>query len=127
MGNPNLPPVETRFKPGQVANPLGRHNPAKRLAGEACWKALRDDFEANGVEAIIEMRTKKPEAYVALVASGLPAEKALDLTVRKAESLLEEQARLMAESYLESKRRAAVGSPEPDSVHDSVSPGLPTG
>lgn len=123
----NNPPEESRFKPGQSGNPLGRHNPAKRLAGEACWKALRDDFMENGVDAIIEMRTKKPEAYIALVASGLPAEKALDVTVRKAETLLEEQARLMAESYLESKRRAAAGSPEPNTVHDSVQAGLPTG
>ena len=123
MGTENLKP----FQPGQSGNPLGRHNPAKRLAGEACWKALRDDFEANGVQAIIEMREKKPEAYVALVASGLPVEKAIDLTVNRVESLMEEQARLMAESYLESKRRSAAGPVGADPVHNSVQAGLPTG
>ena len=129
MANPNPPPppVANQFKPGQSGNPLGRHNPAKRLAGEAAWKALRDDFEVNGVQAIIDMREKKPEAYVALVASGLPAEKAIDLTVKRLESLTEEQSRLMAEEIIERHKRRLASAGEPAGVHDSVPAGLPAG
>lgn len=124
--NPKLAEVRvaTQFGPG---NPGGNSNPAKRAAGAAAWRALLADFEENGVDAILAMREANPTAYVQLVASGLPAEKALDLTVRKVESLMEEQARMMAESYLESKRRSAAGPVGADPVHDSVPTGLPTG
>ena len=115
------------IKPGEVRNPLGRHNPAKRTAGEKCWAALRDDFEVNGVAAIEAMREANPVAYVQLIASGLPAEKAIDLNVRTAESLHDEQARMIAESYLETVRRATAGAEGSDSVHAELPAGLPTG
>jgi hypothetical protein len=121
------PPVETRFQPGQSGNPAGRTNPAKRAAGEACWKALLADFEANGAEAVERLRAEHPKEYVTLVASGLPQETKTDLNVHKVESLHEEQARWMAESYIESRKRAAASEVGADPVHASVPAGLPTG
>lgn len=123
MANPKLPEVgiETRFGAGK--NMPGA-NPAKRAVGRAAWNALLADFEENGVQAIIDMREKKPEAYVALAASGLPAEKAVDLTVRRVESLSEEQARMMAEEILERHKRIGTGSELAAGVHDSHAAGL---
>jgi hypothetical protein len=48
-----------------------------------------------------------------------------DITVRKAESMHEEQARLLAESYIEARRVASAGAAASDPVHSSVSTGLP--
>lgn len=112
------------FKPGESGNLAGRTNPAKRAAGESCWKALLEDFTKHGVKAIVKMRATKPEQYVALVASGLPAEKAIDLNVRTAESLNEQQARMMAEEYLASC--VAVGAQGADPVHAGVPARLPS-
>ena len=127
MSNPSSLAYLKPFAPGQSGNPAGRTNPAKRAAGEACWKALLADFEANGAEAVERLRTEHPREYVALVASGLPAETKADLTVRKGETIHEEQARLIAETFIESRRRAAAVAVEPDPVHGSVPAGLPTG
>lgn len=107
-------------------NPLGRTNPAKRAAGESCWKALLADFTKHGVKAIRDMRENKPEQYVTLVASGLPAEKSIDLNVRNHESLSDEQSRLMAEEILErSKRRLTASAGGANPIHDSVPARLP--
>ncbi len=126
MANPSIATAgtATRFAPGNAG---GGRNPAKRAAGQACWEALLADFGEHGVQAIIDMRTAKPEQYVSLVASGLPAEKAIDLTVKHAESLSDEQSRLMAEEILERHKRRTASAGLTASVHDSVSTGLPTG
>lgn len=118
MPNPNPSPA-TRFKPGNAGGGL---NPAKREAGATCWKELLADFTENGAAAIIAMREANPTAYVQLVASGLPAEKNIDITTRHVESLSEEQARMMAETIIEqSQRRLAPSSGGAARVHDSVS------
>lgn len=124
--NPKLAEVRaaTQFGPG---NQGGNSNPAKRAVGRAAWNALLADFEENGVQAIIDMREKKPEAYVALAASGLPAEKAVDLTVRRVESLSEEQSRMMAEEIIERHKRRLASAKLAAGVHDSDAAGLPSG
>lgn len=120
-GHANLIPA----KPGEVRNPNGRTDHNKRTAGEKCWKALRDDFEVNGVQAIIDFRTNNPGAYVQLAASGLPAES--KVIHERAESLTEEQARMMAEEYVDRAQRGIAASPpEPIGVHDSLQAGLQT-
>lgn len=48
-----------------------------------------------------------------------------EVTVRKIESMHEEQARLLAETFIESQRLATAGAASPDSVHGGVSSGLP--
>lgn len=74
-----------------------------------------------------EMTSSQVTAALGLLRKVVPDQTKIEATHRREESLQEEQARLMAESYLESKRRAAAGSPEPNTVHDSVQAGLPTG
>jgi hypothetical protein len=62
-----------------------------------------------------------------LLASGLPVETKHDHSIRKVESLHEEQARLMAETYIESRQRAAASEVGADPVHAGVPAGLSTG
>lgn len=62
------------WKPGQSGNPAGRPKGARSKLGEAFIDALLADFEANGVQAIIDMRTDKAGDYVKVLASILPKE-----------------------------------------------------
>lgn len=62
------PPVEHQFKPGNPGRPKGSRN----KLGEAFIEALHDDFQANGVDAIVKVRTDKPDQYLKVIASILP-------------------------------------------------------
>lgn len=64
--------VDTKFKPGQSGNPLGRPKGARNRLGEAFVAALADDFDKNGVKAIETVRTERPHEYLKVVASLLP-------------------------------------------------------
>ena|ERR1043165_4055201 len=64
--------ADTRFKPGQVANPKGRPKGSRNKLGEAFLAALHADFEEHGVAVIAKVRTEKPDAYLKVVASILP-------------------------------------------------------
>lgn len=52
----------------------GRPKGARSQLGEDFLKALHDDFETHGVEAIQQCRTEKPVEYVKVIASILPKE-----------------------------------------------------
>ena len=105
----------------------GRTNPAKRAAGEACWKGLLADFLVNGIDAIVAFRTANPGGYVQLVASGLPAETKIEATIHTGPLLTLAQAADMAESIIESSRRSTAGASGTDPVRDSEPTGLPAG
>ena len=62
------------FKPGQSGNPAGRPKGARSKLGEAFIRAMHDDFEKHGPEAIVKVREEKPDQYLKVVASILPKE-----------------------------------------------------
>lgn len=62
------------FKPGQSGNPKGRVKGSRNKLGEQFLSALQEDFEANGVDAIVKVRTERPHEYLKVVASILPKE-----------------------------------------------------
>lgn len=67
-----MPSSDTQFKPGNPGG--GRPKGARTKLGEAFLQALHDDFQANGKEAILGVREKKPDAYLKIIAMILPKE-----------------------------------------------------
>ena len=62
------------FKPGQSGNPKGRPKGARNRLGTQFLEALEADFNKHGAEAIEQVRQKKPEVYIKVVADLLPKE-----------------------------------------------------
>ena len=58
------------FEPGNPGRPKGSRN----KLGEAFIEALHDDFNANGVAAIVEVRQTRPHEYLKVIAGILPKE-----------------------------------------------------
>lgn len=61
-----------KFAPGNPGG--GRPKGARNKLGELLLEALKEDFEAHGVEAIQTMRADKPAEYVKALVSILPKE-----------------------------------------------------
>lgn len=83
------PAKDTRFKPGNNANPKGRPKGSRNALGEDFLKALHEDFQAKGVEAIQSMRVDKPAEYVKVIASILPKE--LNVKIDPIEELTDDE------------------------------------
>ena len=66
-GNPS-----TRFQPGQSGNPLGSRAKCRFRLSEAFVRGLWRDFQKHGPEAIAEVREKRPQDYLKIVASLVP-------------------------------------------------------
>ena len=64
----------TQFKPGQSGNPKGRPKGARNRLGTQFLEALEADFNQFGPQAIAQVREKKPEVYIRVVADLLPKE-----------------------------------------------------
>ena len=62
------------FKPGESGNPKGRPKGARNRLGTAFLEALEGDFNQFGSQAIAQVRDKKPEVYMRVVADLLPKE-----------------------------------------------------
>jgi hypothetical protein len=62
------------FKPGQSGNPKGRPKGARNRIGTQFLEALEADFNKFGSQAIAQVREKKPEVYMRVVADLLPKE-----------------------------------------------------
>lgn len=77
------------WKPGQSGNPKGRPVSARQKVGEQLLEALQQDFEKDGKDAIVKMRTEKPAEYVKALISLLP--KDVNLNINRFEELDESQ------------------------------------
>lgn len=64
--------IPYHFKPGQSGNPSGRPKSARSKLAEITIVRLLADFDAHGVKAIEEVRTKNPSHYLAAIVSLLP-------------------------------------------------------
>src|SRR5262249_3148150 len=62
------------FKPGQSGNPKGRPKGARNRISTQFLEALEADFNKFGPQAIAQVREKKPEVYMRVVADLLPKE-----------------------------------------------------
>lgn len=62
------------WKPGQSGNPAGRPKGARSRLQEDFFKALQEEFEANGPEVLQVMRTEKPADFAKMIASLMSKE-----------------------------------------------------
>lgn len=62
-----------QFKAGNPGGP-GRPKGARNKLGEVFIKAVLEDFEANGIEALEKVRKTDPSTYMRVIASILPKE-----------------------------------------------------
>jgi hypothetical protein len=74
----------TQFKPGQSGNPTGRPKGARNRLGTAFLEALEADFNKHGVDAVEQVRQKKPEVYIKVVADLLPKEANINVEASEA-------------------------------------------
>lgn len=58
----------------------GRPKGSRNKLGEAFIEALKDDFEAHGKAAIVEVRETKPDQYLKVIASLMPKDVNLNIT-----------------------------------------------
>jgi hypothetical protein len=72
------------FKPGQSGNPKGRPKGARNRLGTAFLEALEGDFNQFGPQAIAQVREKKPEVYMRVVADLLPKEASINVEASEA-------------------------------------------
>lgn len=74
ISNGDQPAKDTKFKPGNNANPRGRPKGSRNKLGEDFLSALQADFSDHGKAAIKTVREERPHEYLKVVASILPKE-----------------------------------------------------
>lgn len=112
--------VPYKWEPGVSANPAGRPKGSRSKLQEAVIKALYEDFTQHGVEAIVKVREKKPEVYLACCVALLPkqAQKIESPFAEVSDSELE-----LLEQHLSAIRAKLVKDIDNSSVVEPVSNG----
>ena len=114
------------FEPGQSGNPAGRPKGSRSKLQEAVIRALHQDFEQYGVDAIRRVRERRPEVYLTACVSLLPkqAEKVqspfMDISDGELEALEQHLAAVRAKMV---KTIEASASPAIVDVVDTASEG----
>ena len=75
---PQKDPETGRFLPGNSGFG-GKPKGARAKLGEMFLEALRDDFQRDGVAAIVAVRTGRPADYVRVIASLMPKDMNLNI------------------------------------------------
>lgn len=75
-----------QFQPGQSGNPAGRKPGSRNRLSENFLKAMADDFDEHGVEAITKVRQDDPAKYLTVVAQLVPKE--TDINVKTDETFV---------------------------------------
>lgn len=117
------------FIPSFTADPVKFHYPEKfrrRIRAGMCLRRLHNHIAAPFPGT---MSPSQVAAALGLLKKVLPdlSESKTDTTIRRVESLHEEQAGLLAASFIETQRRASARAVSADPVHDSVPARLPAG
>lgn len=107
---PGKPPKAHQFKPGNPGRPKGSRN----KLGEAFVEALHDDFQAEGVAAIQNMRANDPGGYVRVIASLLPKEFKIETTSDLTDEQLDARIRALASLIEVGASGPAGGSEAPE-------------
>jgi hypothetical protein len=88
------------FQPGQSGNPTGRPKGARNRLGTAFLEALEADFNQFGPQAIAQVREKKPEVYMRVVADLLPKEASLNVGTDPLEEITYDELAFITEQLL---------------------------
>lgn len=112
------------FKPGEGGRPKGSKNKSTKLADEAFELAFQQLQEDETTSLGTWAKENKTEFYK-LYARKLTTT-ADNTSHVVTESVSDEQARVMAEAFIESTRNR-VGQGKPGCLHEGISSGLPAG
>jgi hypothetical protein len=88
------------WKPGQSGNPKGRPKGARNRLGTQFLEALEADFNQFGPQAIAQVREKKPEVYMRVVADLLPKEASLKVGTDPLEEITDDELAFIVEQLL---------------------------
>ncbi len=83
-----------RFVTGNIGG--GRSKGSRNKLGEEFIAALYADFQSNGVAAIEKVRTDKPDAYLKVIASLLPAQLNINVNNDLSDAELDQRIRQLA-------------------------------
>ena len=113
---PLLKDDKGRFVSGNSGG--GRPKGSRNKLGEAFILALHDDFHEHGKAAIEKVRAEKPDAYLKVIASILPAQLQVNVTHDLSDSELDERIRQLASALsLEVRADRVIGGEGPETQH----------